>query len=544
MAEIDKQPLKQHFQAIKHLKMRDLFAAEPNRFEQFSLKHDGVLLDFSKNQITEQTLSLLIRYAEQAKLTDWRDKMFSGEAINHTEGRAVLHTALRNRSNNPVYVDGDDVMPAVNHELDRMSAFCDQVRGGEWLGYTGKTIRNIVNIGIGGSDLGPAFVVEALYPYRHDRMRFHFVSNVDSEHIHEHLRQVDAETTLFIVASKTFTTIETMTNAHTARRWFLEQVGDEAAIAKHFVAVSTNAADVKAFGIDADNMFEFWDWVGGRYSLWSAIGLPIMLSIGPAQFLQLLGGAHSMDKHFQTAPLRQNIPVILGLLRYWYGTFFNSHSHVILPYEHLLRSLPDYLQQTDMESNGKSVDRDGKFIDYPTGPIIWGQSGINGQHAFYQLLHQGTRAITADFIIALTAQNELGNHRDILFANFLAQTEALMRGRTAEETEAQLSQQGIHGDDAEKLLPYMLFAGNHPTNSIILDSVTPHTLGALIALYEHKIFTQGVLLNINSFDQWGVEFGKTLTQSILPELRNDEPLRHDGSTNAIIEHYRRLNADS
>ncbi len=541
MTDTTKQALKQHYQEIKNQKMRDLFAAEPNRFAQFSIEHDGVLLDFSKNLISEQTLSLLTEFAEQAQLASWRDKMFSGVKINHTEGRAVLHTALRNRSNQPVWVDGKDVMPDVHRVLKQMGKFCKQIRNGQWRGYTGKRIRNIVNIGIGGSDLGPAFVVEALYPFRHDRLRFHFVSNVDSEHIHEHLRQVDAETTLFVVASKTFTTIETITNAHTARRWFLDQVRDEAAIAKHFVAVSTNAKDVSAFGIDTDNMFEFWDWVGGRYSLWSAIGLPIMLSIGPKQFQKLLNGAHSMDQHFLHAPLRQNMPVILGLLRYWYGTFFNSHSHVILPYEHLLRSLPDYLQQADMESNGKSVDRNGKFIDYPTGPVIWGQGGINGQHAFYQLLHQGTRAITADFIIAMQAHNELGNHRDILYANFLAQTEALMRGRTAQETRAQLLKQGISDEVATKLEPYMVFAGNHPSNSIVLESVTPYSLGALIALYEHKIFTQGVLLNINSFDQWGVEYGKTLTQKILPQLRNNASLQHDGSTNALIERYRELN---
>jgi len=523
--------LQAHQAQMTTVLMRKLFAADPARSERFSLQVGGLLLDYSKNRITDETVSLLVRLAEEADAAGWRERMFSGEKVNNTEDRAVLHVALRNRSNQPVIVDGEDVMPKVNAVIERMGAFAEQVRSGQWRGYTGKRITDVVNIGIGGSDLGPQMVVQALKPYRHPELRLHFISNIDGAHALETLETLNPETTLFIVASKTFTTQETMTNAHLARTWFLQKAQSEQHVAKHFVAVSTHREAVAAFGIDPANMFEFWDWVGGRYSLWSAIGLAIMLAVGKEHFIELLAGAHEMDVHFRQAPLAANMPVILALLGVWYNNYFDADSHAILPYDHYLRSLPAYLQQADMESNGKSVDRDGKVVDYSTGPIIWGATGINGQHAFYQLLHQGTKMIPADFIVTLESPTELQSHHDILVANFLAQTEALMRGRNREETQAQTSQ----------FVQHKIFAGNHPSNAILLQRLTPHALGMLIALYEHKIFVQGVIWNLNSYDQWGVELGKQLASRILPELHADAPVgSHDASTNALINRYRRM----
>jgi len=523
--------LQAHQAQMAGVHMRHLFAADPARWERFSLRVGGLLLDYSKNRITNETLNLLGLLAEQANVAGWRERMFRGDRINHTEDRAVLHVALRNRSNHPVMVDGEDVMPEVNAVVERMGAFAEQVRSGQWRGYSGERISDVVNIGIGGSDLGPQMVVQALKPYRHPHLRLHFISNIDGAHAKEILETLNPETTLFIVASKTFTTQETMTNAHHARAWFLQKSQSGQHVAKHFVAVSTNREAVTAFGIDPANMFEFWDWVGGRYSLWSAIGLAIVLAVGKERFIELLAGAHEMDTHFLQAPLAANMPVILALLGVWYNNYFGAESHAILPYDHYLRSLPAYLQQADMESNGKSVDRDGKLVDYSTGPIIWGATGNNGQHAFYQLLHQGTRMIPADFIVSLESPTELQVHHDILIANFLAQTEALMRGRSREETQAQTSQYVQH----------KVFAGNHPSNAILLQRLTPHVLGMLIALYEHKIFVQGVIWNLNSFDQWGVELGKQLASRILPELHADTPVdSHDASTNALINAYRRM----
>jgi glucose-6-phosphate isomerase len=523
------QTLQAHQEQMAGVHMRSLFASDPARAERFSLRVGDVLLDYSKNRITEETLALLIQLAEQADVAGWRERMFRGDKINLTENRAVLHVALRNRSNQPVMVDGEDVMPKVNAVVERMGAFAEQVHSGQWRGYSGKRISDVVNIGIGGSDLGPKMVVQALRPYRHPDLRLHFISNIDGAHALETLETLDPETTLFIVASKTFTTQETMTNAHLARTWFLQKAQSEQHVAKHFVAVSTHREAVTAFGIDPANMFEFWDWVGGRYSLWSAIGLSIVLAVGKAHFIELLTGAHEMDEHFRLAPLASNMPVILALLGIWYNNYFNAASQVILPYDHYLRSLPAYLQQADMESNGKSVDRDGKVVDYSTGPIIWGATGINGQHAFYQLLHQGTKMIPADFIVTLESPTELQSHHDILVANFLAQTEALMRGRNREETQAQTGQ----------FIQHKVFEGNHPSNAILLQRLTPHVLGMLIALYEHKIFVQGVIWNLNSFDQWGVELGKQLASRILPELHADAPVdTHDASTNALINLYR------
>ncbi|MFP5403592.1 MAG: glucose-6-phosphate isomerase [Gammaproteobacteria bacterium] len=527
--------LRVHQAAMAAVHMRDLFAADPRRFERFSLQVGDLLLDYSKNRVTDETLKLLVRLAEEADVAGWRERMFGGEKINHTENRAVLHVALRNRSNAPVIVDGEDVMPKVNAVIERMGAFAEKVRSGEWRGYTGERITDVVNIGIGGSDLGPQMVYQALKPYRHPRLKVHFISNVDGAHVKETLEALNPETTLFIVSSKTFTTQETMTNAHTAREWFLAQSQAVKHIAKHFVAVSTNREAVVAFGVDPANMFEFWDWVGGRYSLWSAIGLSIVLAVGAERFVELLEGAHAMDTHFRTAPLDRNMPVILALLGVWYNNFFGAESHAILPYDHYLRSLPAYLEQADMESNGKSVDRDGNPVDYATGQIIWGATGINGQHAFYQLLHQGTRLIPADFIVSLAPHTpDMQAHHDILIANFLAQTEALMRGRTLEETRAQTGQAS----------PYKVFEGNHPSNAILLKKLTPHALGMLIALYEHKIFVQGVIWNLDSYDQWGVELGKQLASRILPELHAAAPVAgHDASTNALINYYRRLTQD-
>lgn len=531
--------LRKHFEDTRQLHMRDLFARQPDRFERFSLQTGGILLDYSKNRITEETLSLLIQLAEAADVPVWRERMFSGEKINNTEGRAVLHTALRNRSNTPVIVEGEDVMPSVNAVLEKMGTFAEQVRSGEWTGYTGKPVMDVVNIGIGGSDLGPHMVYQALKAYRHPRLRMHFISNVDGAHVKEKLETLDPETTLFIVASKTFTTQETMTNAGYAREWFLQQAGDERHIARHFVAVSTHQEAVQAFGINPANMFEFWDWVGGRYSLWSAIGLSIVLAIGKKNFTALLDGAHAMDNHFRHAPLAENMPVIMALLGVWYNNFFAAESYAILPYDHYLRSLPMYLEQADMESNGKSTDRNGQPVDYATGPVIWGATGINGQHAFYQLIHQGTRLIPVDFIVSAKPHTELQGHHDILVANCFAQAEALMRGRTREETRTQL--QAENKDDSPGMVAQKVFEGNHPSNTLVLDELTPHSLGMLVALYEHKIFVQGIIWNINSFDQWGVELGKQLAKRILPELSgNTEATEHDVSTNGLINHYRKL----
>ncbi|HOD04297.1 MAG TPA: glucose-6-phosphate isomerase [Anaerolineaceae bacterium] len=527
--------LKDHQRIIGEMQMRDWFAEDPQRFERFSRRVGEILFDFSKNRITEKTLMLLIELARQADLEQWIEAMFTGQKINSTENRAVLHVALRNRSNRPIIVDGQDVMPEVNRVLGKMRRFSEAVRSGEWRGYTGKAITDIVNIGIGGSDLGPKMVCEALKPYARADLRVHFVSNVDSTDLVETLKQVSPETTLFLVASKTFTTQETMANAHSARQWFLNAAKDEAAIAKHFAAMSTNAAAVKQFGIDVDNMFEFWDWVGGRYSLWSAIGLSIALYLGMDRFEELLNGAHKVDVHFRTTPFESNVPVIMALLGVWYNNFFNAHSHAILPYDQYLVHFPAYFQQGDMESNGKSVDRQGAAVNYATGPIIWGQPGTNGQHAFYQLIHQGTQLIPCDFLAAAQSQNPLGEHHSILLSNFLAQTEALMRGKTADEVRKELSAGGTAGEQLELLVAAKTFEGNRPTNSLLYPQLTPEVLGMLIALYEHKIFTQGVIWNINPYDQMGVELGKQLAKKILPELTGAEQVNsHDSSTNGLI----------
>jgi len=528
------QALIQHQRFIGELHMRELFASDPQRFERLSLRLGELLFDYSKNRITEKTIDLLVQLAQQAGLAEHIEAMFRGEKINITEGRAVLHTALRNRSNTPVYVDGQDVMPEVNRVLAQMRDFSQAVRSGEWKGFTGKAITDIVNIGIGGSDLGPKLVCEALTPYARPDLRVHFVSNVDSTDLVETLKKVNPETVLFLVASKTFTTQETMTNAHSARSWFLDAAKDEAAIARHFVAMSTNAAAVSKFGIDTDNMFAFWDWVGGRYSLWSAIGLSIALYLGMDVFEALLEGAHMVDVHFRTTPFEQNIPVVMALLGIWYNNFFDAQSHAILPYDQYLLYFASYFQQGDMESNGKRVTRDGGQVSCSTGPVIWGQPGTNGQHAFYQLIHQGTRLIPCDFLAAANSQNPLGEHHPILLSNYLAQTEALMKGKTPEEARAELEQAGYRGEQLELLVAAKTFPGNRPTNSFLYPRLTPQVLGALIALYEHKIFTQGVIWNINSFDQMGVELGKQLAKRILPELAGEEKVTgHDSSTNGL-----------
>ncbi|MEJ2059056.1 MAG: glucose-6-phosphate isomerase [Gammaproteobacteria bacterium] len=535
------QALSAHFDSMKDVHMRDLFARDPDRFERFSLRFEDLLLDFSKNRITEETMELLVGLAQEMQVEQWRERMFSGEKINNTEGRAVLHTALRNRSDRPVYVDGEDVMPGIHAVLDRMRRFSDRVRSGEWLGHSGKPITDVVNIGIGGSDLGPHMVCEALRPYAHPRIETHFVSNVDGTAIREVLRRVDPETVLFIVASKTFTTQETMTNAHTAREWLLDYHEDAAAVSRHFVAVSTNTEAVRSFGIDTEHMFEFWDWVGGRYSLWSAIGLPIVLSLGMDRFEELLGGAYAMDGHFRSAPLRENLPVVLGLLGIWYNNFFGAQTHAILPYDQYLEYFATYFQQGDMESNGKYIDRDGRRVGYTTGPVIWGQPGTNGQHAFYQLIHQGTKLIPADFLAAAETHNPVGEHHRILLSNFFAQPEALMQGRSLEQARNEVKKLGLPKAEMDVRLPHMVFEGNRPTNSLLYRKLTPHTLGMLIALYEHKIFVQGIIWHINSFDQWGVELGKQLAKAILPELEGDASVAgHDSSTNGLINAYKAL----
>ncbi len=537
MTRLDKtepwQNLQAHFQSVQPLHLRDLFRNDPGRAGRMTVEDCGLLLDYSKNRITDQTLQLLLALAEAAGLNQAIERMFTGQKINSTEDRAVLHTALRNRSNKPVLVDGQNVMVKVRAVLDQMAGFAGKIRSGAWTGHTGKRIRNIINIGIGGSDLGPVMAYEALRPYSDRKLTVRFVSNVDGTHLVEATRDLDPEETLFIVASKTFTTQETMTNAQSARAWLLEKLEDEAAIARHFVALSTNAEKVAEFGIDAEhNMFEFWDWVGGRYSLPSAIGLPLMIAIGPENFLSLLDGYHAMDRHFRQTPLERNMPVLLGLLGIWYNNFFGCASHAILPYDQYLSRFAAYFQQGDMESNGKYVTLDGQNVAWQTGPIIWGEPGTNGQHAFYQLLHQGTRIVPADFIGFARSHNPIGDHHPKLMANFFAQTEALAFGKTRQEVVAE--------GTPERLVPHKIFEGNRPTNTIMAPLLDPETLGKLIALYEHKIFVQGVIWQINSFDQWGVELGKVLAKRILPELEAEEEpqLAHDSSTSQLIAWFR------
>jgi len=535
------QALESQLAIMKQHHMRDLFAADELRFERFSLQCCGLLLDYSKNIIDASTMDLLMKLAAERDVEGWRQRMFSGEAINNTEGRAVLHTALRNRSDTPVMVDGRDVMPDVREVLDQMRVFTESVRSGEWRGSTGKPITDIVNIGIGGSDLGPVMVTEALKPYAHSHLRVHFVSNVDGTHMVETLKKLHRETTLFVVASKTFTTQETISNAKTARDWFLTRGGTRQAIAKHFVAVSTNAKAVKAFGIDTRNMFGFWDWVGGRYSLWSAVGLSIALYIGMDRFEELLQGAHDMDQHFINAPLHENMPVVMAMLGVWYHNFFGAASHAILPYDQYMHRFAAYFQQGDMESNGKRVRRDGVAVDYDTGPVIWGEPGTNGQHAFYQLIHQGTRMVPTDFLAPVESQNPIGNHHAMLLANFFAQTEALMMGKDEQTVRRELVTSGKDEQQIEALLPHKVFPGNKPSNSIMFRKLTPTVLGSLIALYEHKIFVQSVIWDVNAYDQWGVELGKQLAQMILPELESDAPVSsHDASTNGLINHFKDL----
>ena len=532
--------LQQHYAQASQLSMRDLFNADSQRFRRYSLQLNDLLVDYSKNRITDETLGLLLDLTRQTRLPEHIEAMFSGEKINNTEQRAVLHTALRNRSNRPVLVDGEDVMPRINRVLDQMRVFSDEIRSGEWRGFSGKAITDVVNIGIGGSDLGPVMVCEALKPYIRAGLRPHFVSNIDGTHIVETLKPLNPETTLFIVASKTFTTQETITNARAAREWLLQASGaDTGAVPRHFVALSTNVEAVTAFGIDSHNMFEFWDWVGGRYSLWSAIGLSIAIVIGMDNFEDLLTGAHDMDEHFRHAPMAENIPVILALIGVWYNNFFAAETHAILPYDQYLHRFPAYLQQSDMESNGKRVNHAGQVVDYSSGPVIWGEPGTNGQHAFYQLIHQGTKLIPSDFIATIESHNPVADHHDILLSNFFAQTEALMKGRTGDEARAELEQSGLSGEALERLLAHKIFPGNRPTNSILIQKLTPRSLGSLIAMYEHKIFVQGMIWDINSFDQWGVELGKQLARNIQPELRQAGDVNsHDASTNGLINHYR------
>lgn len=533
------QALQKHFDEMKDVTIADLFAKDGDRFSKFSATFgDQMLVDYSKNRITEETLAKLQDLAKECDLAGAIKSMFSGEKINRTENRAVLHVALRNRSNTPILVDGKDVMPEVNAVLEKMKTFSEAIISGEWKGYTGKAITDVVNIGIGGSDLGPYMVTEALRPYK-NHLNMHFVSNVDGTHIAEVLKKVNPETTLFLVASKTFTTQETMTNAHSARDWFLKAAGDEKHVAKHFAALSTNAKAVGEFGIDTANMFEFWDWVGGRYSLWSAIGLSIVLSIGFDNFVELLSGAHAMDKHFSTTPAEKNLPVLLALIGIWYNNFFGAETEAILPYDQYMHRFAAYFQQGNMESNGKYVDRNGNVVDYQTGPIIWGEPGTNGQHAFYQLIHQGTKMVPCDFIAPAITHNPLSDHHQKLLSNFFAQTEALAFGKSREVVEQEYRDQGKDPATLDYVVPFKVFEGNRPTNSILLHEITPFSLGALIALYEHKIFTQGVILNIFTFDQWGVELGKQLANRILPELKDDKEISsHDSSTNGLINRYK------
>jgi glucose-6-phosphate isomerase len=533
--------LQSHYKVVKDVEIRALFQADPARFERFSIQAGSLLFDYSKNRITDETLKLLVNLAEQSNLSDWRTRMFDGDTINSTEQRAALHTALRNRSSRPVMVDGKDVMPDVRRVLGLMRTFSDAVRNSQHLGHTGKKITDIVNIGIGGSDLGPLMVCEALKPYGSESLRAHFVSNIDGAHLLNTLKNLDAETTLFIVCSKTFTTQETLTNANSARAWLIEKLGDEQAVAKHFAAVSTNLKATSDFGINPDNVFEFWDWVGGRYSLWSAIGLSIALFVGMDKFEELLDGAYEMDEHFRSAPADKNIPVLMGMFGIWYGSFFGTGSNAVLPYDQSLHRFAVYLQQLDMESNGKGVDRDGNPVDYDTGMAVWGEPGTNGQHAFYQLIHQGTRLIPTDFLAAMKSQNAIGDHHNILVSNCFAQTEALMAGKTADEARSELETQGLPSAALETLLPHKVFPGNKPSNTLLFDQLDPHTLGMLIALYEHKVFVQSVVWNINPFDQWGVELGKQLAGAIQAELCNkDIEAAHDASTSGLMAYYNKF----
>ena len=533
--------LQKHYKDISHLHMRTLFKEDPGRFDRFHLKLDDILFDYSKNRITGETVRLLLELARQCSLQDNIDAMFNGEKINTTENRAVLHAALRNSSGRAVLVDGMDVMPDVKKVLDKMAHFSEAVRTGQWTGCTEKPVTDVVNIGIGGSDLGPKMVTKALTPYIKQGLRFHFVSNVDGTDIAETLKGLNPETTLFLIASKTFTTMETMTNAHSARKWFMDIVCDESMIARHFVAMSTNVAGVSSFGIDPGNMFEFWDWIGGRYSLWSAIGLSIVIAVGMDNFKEMLGGAYMVDEHFRTAPFERNIPVIMGLVGVWYNNFFGAQTHAVLPYDQYMQDFPAYFQQGDMESNGKSVTRDGDKVCYDTGPVVWGAPGTNGQHAFYQLIHQGTRLVPCDFIAPAISHNPLGDHHGILVSNFFAQAEALMKGKTAQEARSEINGSGVADRQVEKLVAARTFQGNHPSNSFLFKKLTPATLGALTALYEHKIFTQGIIWDINSFDQMGVELGKQLAKVIEPELKGrQQVLSHDSSTNGLINYYKKL----
>lgn len=530
-----------HFEKMKDVHMRSLFCEDPERFKKFSIRFNDILVDYSKNRITTETMKFLIALTGEIDLGDAVEKMFTGDRINETENRAVLHTVLRNRVNSPVYVDGQDVMPQVKAVLEQMEAFSNKVISGQWAGFTGKKVTDIVNIGIGGSDLGPVMVTECLRPYAGEGLSVHFVSNVDGTHIVEILKGLNPETTLFMIASKTFTTQETMTNAFSAREWFLEHAKDRVHISKHFVAISTNGERVAEFGIDKDNMFAFWDWVGGRYSLWAAIGLPIACYIGFENFADLLQGGFEMDRHFREAPFDENIPVILALIGIWYNNFFGAETEVILPYDQYMHRFPAYFQQGNMESNGKSVDRDGRRVTYQTGPIIWGEPGTNGQHAFYQLIHQGRKLIPADFLAPAISQNPLGEHHTILLSNFFAQTEALLNGKTEEEAIEELKKEGRTDEEIQRLYPHKVFEGNRPTNSILFRKLTPRVLGSLIAMYEHKIFVQGVIWNIFSFDQWGVELGKQLAKDILPELADDIPVSsHDASTNGLIDAFKMM----
>ncbi|MBY7767172.1 glucose-6-phosphate isomerase [Vibrio fluvialis] len=528
-----------HFESAQDMDLKTLFAEDSQRFAKYSTRFgNDILVDYSKNLVNEETMKHLLALAEETDVKSAIQAMFSGEAINQTEGRSVLHTALRNRSNTPVMVKGEDVMPAVNAVLEKMKSFSERIIGGEWKGFTGKAITDVVNIGIGGSDLGPYMVTEALTPYK-NHLTMHFVSNVDGTHIAETLKKVNPETTLFLVASKTFTTQETMTNAHSARDWFLATAGDEAHVAKHFAALSTNAQAVAEFGIDTDNMFEFWDWVGGRYSLWSAIGLSIILSIGFDNFVELLTGAHEMDKHFVETPFESNIPMILALIGIWYNNFHGAESEAILPYDQYMHRFAAYFQQGNMESNGKFVDRDGNPVTYQTGPIIWGEPGTNGQHAFYQLIHQGTKLIPCDFIAPALTHNAVSDHHQKLMSNFFAQTEALAFGKSAEVVKAEFIKAGKTEEEVAALIPFKVFEGNRPTNSILVKQITPRSLGNLIAMYEHKIFVQGVIWNIFTFDQWGVELGKQLANQILPELADGAQISsHDSSTNGLINAFK------
>lgn len=532
------QALSQHYQSIHGLHMRQMFLDDSLRFEKFTIRMDGLLLDYSKNRINDETVTLLLNLAQQAALPIQIERMFCGERVNFTENRPALHTALRNRSNQPVMVDGKDVMPDVRRVLGLMRAFSDAVRTGTYVGYTGKAIRDIVNIGIGGSDLGPYMACEALKSFADRRLNVHFVSNVDASHLCETVKNLNAETTLFIVSSKTFTTQETLTNARSARAWLVEHLGDERAVEKHFVAISTNLEATSQFGINPNNVFEFWDWVGGRYSLWSAIGLPIALYLGMDQFEAFLEGGHFMDQHFRHTPLNKNMPVLMALVGIWYGNFFHAESNAVFPYDQYMNRFTAYLQQLDMESNGKGVDRAGQVVDYDTGMEVWGQPGTNGQHAFYQLLHQGTRMIPADFILPIRTQNPLGQHHAILCANCFAQTEALMMGKTEDQARAELVRQGLSGAALEALLPHKVFPGNKPTNTILVDELNPRSLGMLVALYEHKVFVQSTIWNTNPFDQWGVELGKQLANNILKELPDAAiGASHDSSTRGLIQYY-------